>query len=366
MNITKGPVKTAIKMLVYGPEGVGKTTFAAKTPGCVFIDTEGSTRHMDVARFDPPADLNDVIRALDWVNDNPGEVGTVVIDTVDWLEKLLFNAVCTEKKIQNIEDIGYGKGYIYAKQKMQELLEKLDRIVEKGVNVCLVCHSMIRKFELPDEMGNYDRYMLKLNEKNIAPLVKEWVDLMLFANYQTNIVTDADGKTKKGRGGQKRVMYANHNACWDAKNRFGLPDEMPFDFDQIAGIFDRAPWPANAEPEKPAERVPAKAVVETVEKVPEPPKKSGKKKTEAPAERPESMKSDDPEKDALLEKLWGMMQASEVPDPLIVQGVVAEKEYYDIVVPIRDYEKDFISDVLIEAWAQVNDLCQTKIHDLPF
>ena len=78
------------------------------------------------------------------------------------------------------------------------------------------------------------------------------------------------------------------------------------------------------------------------------------------------MKSDDPEKDALLEKLWGMMQASEVPDPLIVQGVVAEKEYYDIVVPIRDYEKDFISDVLIEAWAQVNDLCQTKIHDLPF
>ena len=357
MTITRGPVKSAIKMLVYGPEGVGKTTFAAKTPGCVFLDTEGSTRHMDVARFDPPADLNDVLKTFAWVLANTGEVGTLVIDTVDWLEKLIFNAVCVEKKIQNIEDIGYGKGYTYAKQKVQQLLEILDDMVRAGVNVCLVCHSTIRKFELPDEMGSYDRYMLKLNEKNVAPLVKEWVDLMLFVNYQTDIVTDADGKTKKGKGGQKRVMYANHNACWDAKNRFGLPDEMPFDFGQIAHLFqDAKPVEAHTEDIM-------KPTVETTDKVP--PAKKTKKKPEI-SERPDSMKSENPEKDKLLEKLWTLMIQGDVADPTLIQTVVAGKEYYELKTLIRDYDSDFIEGCLIEAWDKVLGMALTEKHNLPF
>ena len=369
MKITRGPVKTAIRVGIYGTEGVGKTTFAAQFPGAVFIDTEGSTKHMDVARFDEVETYQNVLEQLSWVLGHPNEIGTVVIDTVDWLEKFVFRAVCEEKKIQNIEDIGYGKGYIYAKQKIQGLLEVLDQIIARGVHVVLVCHSMIRKFELPDEMGSYDRYMLKLNEKNIAPLIKEWVDMLLFVNYKTDIVTAADGKTKKGKGGQKRVMYANHSACWDAKNRFGLPDEMPFEYSQIAHLFGEAkPVEAMTEPEEKIEpmepvvlphiKKDAPATVEKVAKVP--------KGKQAPADRPESMKSDDPDKDMLLEKLWGMMQLNGVVDPLILQGVVAEKDYYDLVVPIRDYDKDFISDVLIEAWDQENSLCQTKIHDLPF
>lgn len=371
MNITRGKQPTAIRVCIYGVEGVGKTTFAANFPGAVFIDTEGSTKHMDVARFDAPDSLGNVLDQLQYVLGNPEKIGTVVIDTVDWLERLLFKAVCDEKKIANIEDVGYGKGYVYAKQKLQGLLDLLDLIIARGVHVVLVCHSMIRKFELPDEMGSYDRYTLKLNEKNIAPLIKEWVDMLLFVNYKTDIVTAADGKTKKGKGGQKRVMYANHSACWDAKNRFGLPDEMPFDYDQIAHLFGEA-QPVEAveireekieqgepvvlphiQPAAPA--VPVK--VEKVAKVP---------KRKAPAERPESMISEDPDKDAQLSKLWGMMQNCGVDDPLVLQAVVAEKDYYDVAVPIRDYDREFISDVLIEAWEQVNSLCQTKIHDLPF
>ena len=360
MNITKGPVKTALRIGIYGTEGVGKTTFAAKFPGAVFIDTEGSTTHMDVARFDRPETLAQVQEELAYVLGNPGEVGTVVIDTVDWLERLIFRAVCEEKKIQNIEDMGYGKGYVFAKQKMQGLLDILDQIVARGVNVVLVCHSMIRKFELPDEMGSYDRYMLKLNEKNIAPLVKEWVDMLLFVNYKTDIVKDSDGKTMKGKGGQKRVMYANHSACWDAKNRFDLPDEMPFDFGQIAHLFSAEKAPeAEEEEERIVQGEPVilphlrkKAKVATVDKV--------------PPVRPESMKSEDPAKDELLRQLWERMLKSGVPDPLIVQGVVAEKDYYDLTVPIRDYDADFIEGCLLEAWDTVNGLCQTKIHDLPF
>ena len=377
MNITRGPVKTAIRVGIYGTEGVGKTTFAAQFPGVVFVDTEGSTKHMDVARFDPPESYQDVLDQLAWVLGNPETVGTVVIDTVDWLEKLIFRAVCEEKKIQNIEDLGYGKGYVYAKQKVQGLLELLDTIIGRGINVVLVCHSMIRKFELPDEMGSYDRYTLKLNEKNIAPLIKEWVDMLLFVNFKTDIVTGSDGKTKKGRGGQKRVMYANHSACWDAKNRFGLPDEMPFEYDQIAHLFgEMKPVEAVSEPEEnitPMEPVvlphikkDAPADVSTVDAVPPVGKKSSKKKPEPPKEIPESMRTDNPEKKVILNELWQLMLKDGVYDPLIVQAVVAEKEYYDLTVPIRDYDTEFIEGCLIEAWQQVNDLCQTKIHDLPF
>ena len=377
MNITKGPVKSAIKALVYGPEGVGKTTFAAQAPGAVFIDTEGSTRHMDVARFDPPTELGDVLEDLNYVLGHPDEVGTVVIDTVDWLEKLIFQSVCSEKKIQNIEDLGYGKGYVYAKQNMQQLLELLQAIVDRGIHVVLVCHSFIRKFEQPDEMGSYDRYMLKLNDKNIAPLVKEWVDLMLFVNYRTNIITDEKTKTKKGTGGQKRIMYANHTATWDAKNRFGLPDEMPFDFGQIVELF------GNAEPVKPKQTIEdvlntdpieikqdAPAEVDTMAQLPKEAKKfkktSGKVPDVNPPERPESMKSDNPEKDQLLQKLWERMTLNAIRDPMIIQAVVADKEYYDLTTMIRDYDTDFIEGCLIEAWDTVRGLALTKQNNLPF
>jgi len=366
MTITRGPVKTGIKVGIYGTEGVGKTTFAAKFPGAVFIDTEGSTKHMDVARFDPPESLNDVLEQLNYVVGHQEEISTVVIDTVDWLEKYIFRAVCEEKGLKNIEDMGYGKGYVFAKQKMQVLLELLDLITQRGIHVVLVCHSMIRKFELPDEMGSYDRYMLKLNEKNIAPLVKEWVDLLLFVNYKTDIVKDSDGKTMKGRGGQKRVMYANHSACWDAKNRFGLPDEMPFDYGQIAHLFgEAAPVAEIFETKQPP------AEVTTVEKAPEPKSalaakvdKAAARKT--PAERPESMKSDNPEKDELLMELWEKMRIGQVKDPAVIQAVVAEKEYYDASTQIRDYDIDFIEGCLIEAWDKVLGLALTKQNDLPF
>jgi hypothetical protein len=382
MNITRGKIPSAIKMLVYGPEGVGKTTFAAQTPGCVFIDTEGSTRHMDVARFDPPAELGDVLNCLNYVLGHPGEFGTVVIDTVDWMEKMLFTAVMTENNWKSIEDPGYGKGYVAAKEKMQQILELLEAIVRRGVNVCLVCHSMIRKFELPDQMGSYDRYMLKLNEKNIAPLVKEWVDLMLFVNYRTDIVTDSDGKTKKGKGGQKRIMYANHSASWDAKNRFGLPDEMPFDFGQIAHIFhaakpvepatDAPPLAEVPKDEKPLPDLKPPVLpgkVSTAERIPETPAKTagkakGKGKTEMA--RPDSMISDDPERDALLAQLWSMMQAAYLIDPMVIQAVCADRGYYDAKTPIRDYDTEFIDGCLIGAWDKVRSLAQTKANDLPF
>ena len=354
MNITRGKKQTALKVVVYGPEGVGKTTFAAQFPGVVFIDTEGSTSHMDVARTDPPRTWGELMDQVKWFGEHPDKVGTVCIDTLDWAEKLAIRDVCDEKKIGSIEEIAYGKGYVFARDRFLKLLEELDKLKNAGVHVVLTAHAQIKKFEQPDEMGSYDRFSLKLNEKNIAPLIKEWSDLLLFANFKTDVVTAGDGKTKKARGGQKRVMYTQHSACWDAKNRFGLGDQLPFDFAEIADLFGEcAPVETTAEQE---------VTVTKVEKAP--PVKQ--KEPPADVKRPPSMTSDDPEKEQLLEKLWQLMIEAKIWDVTVLQAVVSEKEYYDLAVKVKDYDKDFISDVLIEAWDQVKDLCLTKQHKLPF
>ena len=372
MNISKGKKQTPLKVVVYGPEGVGKTTFASQFPGVVFIDTEGSTSHMDVARTDPPRSWKELMDQVKWFEENPDKIGTLCIDTLDWAEKLAIRDVCEEKKISSIEEIAYGKGYVFARDRFVKLLEALDRLRDKGVHIVLTAHAQIKKFEQPDELGSYDRFMLKLNEKNISPLVKEWSDLLLFANFKTDVVTASDGKTKKARGGQKRIMYTQHSACWDAKNRFGLDDPLPFDFSEIADLFGECPpveeTHTDPEPEpapEPVEtRKDAPAEVATVEKIPD--TKPARKGVGKPMPRPEEMRSDNPEKDKALGALWAKMQLDDVSDPAVLRAVVAEKEYYDLSVPVNEYDLDFINDVLIEAWEQVNGLCQTKLHDLPF
>ena len=361
MNITRGKKQTALKVVVYGPEGVGKTTFASQFPGVVFIDTEGSTSHMDVARTDPPATWAELIDQVKWFGEHPEKIGTLCIDTLDWAEKLAIRDVCDEKKLGSIEEIAYGKGYVFARDRFLKLLEELDRLRDKGIHIVLTAHAQIKKFEQPDEMGSYDRFTLKLNEKNISPLIKEWSDLLLFANFKTEVVKVEKTKTTKAVGGQKRVMYTQHSACWDAKNRFGLKDPLPFDFAEIADLFGECP-PVEATAEEKPETPAPMADVETVAKVPP------VKQKEPPADlkRPPSMTSDDPEKEQLLENLWQLMIAAKIWDVKVLQAVVAEKDYYDLEVPVKDYDKDFISDVLIEAWGQVKDLCLTKQHKLPF
>ena len=367
MNITRGKKQTALKVVVYGCEGVGKSTFASQFPGVVFIDTEGSTTHMDVARTDPPQNWDELMSQVKWFTQNTDKIGTLCIDTLDWAEKMAIKDVCQKKKINSIEDIPYGKGYVLVKDRFSDLLDELDKIRDKGVHIILTAHAQVRKFEQPDEMGSFDRFALKLNEKNISPMIKEWSDLLLFANYKTDIVTDGDGKTKKARGGKKRVMYTQHSACWDAKNRFGLDDMLPFDFSEIAHLFGECPpvEEEHAEPEPspaPVEiKQDAPAEVETAKKMPTTKKAAGK-----PMPRPDEMKSDNPEKDKALGQLWAKMQLANVPDTKVLRAVVAEKEYYDLAVPVNEYDLDFIRDVLIEAWDKVNSMCQTKIHDLPF
>lgn len=181
-----------------------------------------------------------LLQQIDYVKTNQ-ICKTLVIDTIDWAEMMCISDVCAAHQKKGIEDFGYGNGYVYTKEEFGRFLNKLSEVVNAGINVVLTAHAQIRKFEQPDEMGAYDRWELKLGKKTASqtsPLVKEWSDMLLFANYKTySIAVDDKGKKHKAQGG-KRVMYTSHHACWDAKNRYGLPDELPFDYKEIAAIIE--------------------------------------------------------------------------------------------------------------------------------
>ena len=236
LSISSGTIPRAQKVVLYGVEGIGKTTLASQMPDPLFIDTEGGTAFMNVKRIDGVNSWEDLLATVHEVAGTQGVCKTLVIDTADWAEQKLVEWILDENHIKSIEEYGggYGKGVVYLGEKWAQFLKMCDRCIDNGINVVITAHAWMRKQELPDEMGAFDRWELKLS-KRCAPLLKEWADCVLFCNYKTIVVT-AENKTKKGAGG-KRTIYTAHKPAFDAKNRHGLPEEIDMAYENIAPIF---------------------------------------------------------------------------------------------------------------------------------
>lgn len=336
MEITRGIITKAQKVLIYGPEGIGKTTFASKFPNPVFIDTEGGSASLDVARLPKPTSWAMLLEEVTYIKQNPALCETLVIDTMDWAEALCVEAVCAKYQKKRIEDFGYGNGYVYTKEELGRLLNSLQEIIDLGINVVLTAHAQMRKFEQPDELGAYDRWELKLGKKTssqTAPLVKEWADMVLFANYETIVVT-TDSKKNKAQG-SRRVMYTEHHACWDAKNRAGLAPKLPFDYSEIAAVIERHEAHTRVQPA--IQNEPKFEVVE------------GDAPDEIP---PELTVSENHRKLADL-----MRQAGVTVDE--IREIVAKKGYYPLETPLDRYDPDFVGGVLVGAWNQVFSAIQS-------
>ncbi len=244
LNITAGKITRPQKLVIYGSEGIGKTSLAAQCPDPLFIDTEGGTAQLNVRRLPKPESWDQLISMVKEVAANPGICKTLIIDTADWAETLCAEAVCKKYSQPGIEAFGYGKGYSYLAEEFSRLLTACNDVILAGMNVVITAHAKMRKQELPDEQGAFDRWELKLS-KTTVPMMKEWPDALLFLNYKT-ITAAAEGDTPKAQGG-KRVIHTSHHPCWDAKNRHNLPEEMDLCYESIAPIFGA---PAGREPAK--------------------------------------------------------------------------------------------------------------------
>ena len=352
MNITRGKVAKAQKVVLYGPEGIGKSTFAANFPDPLFIDTEGSTSNMDVARFDKPSSWSFLVKQIEYVKQNM-PCNTLTIDTIDWAQRLAIENLCQTNHKKSIEDFGYGSGYIKLEEEIGRLLNLLQDVVDIGINVVLTAHAQIRKFEQPDEMGAYDRYELKLGKKTSArtsALVKEWADMVLFMNYKTfSVAADKDGKKHKAQGGT-RTIYTSHHPAWDAKNRHGLPPEIPMDFNYIAHIF-------NAQLQEPQ---PTQSMQPIIEEVIQPTQQEViQHEPVAPIQAQQEQFNS-----AIPKSLQDLMFANHVTEDEI-QEAVGIRGFYPANTPIANYDPNFIEGVLVAAWDQVFEVIKQN-RDLPF
>jgi GTPase SAR1 family protein len=337
MEISSGIIEGAQKIVIYGPEGIGKSSLAAKFPNPIFIDTEGSTKRLNVKRTPRPSSWTMLMEQVRYYKNNPHELDTLVIDTADWAEQLCKIYICAKYQKDGIEEFGYGKGYVYLMEEFGKLLNTLTDLMELGINIVVTAHAQMRKFEQPDEMGSYDRWELKL-EKKIFPLVKEWADMVLFINYKTYVVnSDGNGKgTNKAQGG-KRIMYTEHHPCWDAKNRHELKSELPLDYKEIAHCIPLRNK-INIPKLTPRQEEPA----QNLRDIPE----------SKPIEKPKEELKPELSKEDIPKQLLDLMTANNVTVEEI-QKAVAKRGYFPIDTPISNYPKEFIDGCLIARWSQV-------------
>ncbi|MGX7008568.1 hypothetical protein RR45_GL000924 [Lactococcus chungangensis CAU 28 = DSM 22330] len=338
-NITSGPTATAQKVVLYGVEGIGKSTFAAQFPNPVFIDTEGSTSNMNVQRLDNPNSWQMLLDEVNYVKQSR-ICSTLIIDTADWAETLANQHIIARNGITSIEDLGYGKGYTMVKEEFGKLLNLLSELTDAGINVVVTAHAELKKKEEPDQMGAYDRYQLKLS-RQCAPLLKEWSDMVLFANYETTIVTDSKTKSKKATGGQ-RVMFTTHHPAWDAKNRHNLPEKLPFDFSSIAQLFQPAAPVAQPEPTPVTPQEPVAGAWTP-----------GGGEVADTSDNQNQFGRDpialDPGIDPQLAQL---MTANGVTEDE-VKTVVVEKGFMPPEVAVKDYPADLVQGGLVAQWANI-------------
>ena len=351
MQITKGKRARAQRVVIYGPEGIGKSSLAAQFPDPLFIDTEGSTDNMDVARADKPTSWTMLMNHIAFVKANPTICQTLVIDTIDWAEALALQYICAQHNKSGIEDFNWGSGYTYLIEEIGRLLDRLQELVELGINVVLTAHAQVKKFTKPDELGSYDRYELKLSNKktetNVSAKVKEWADMVLFLNYKTFIVTDDKTKKQKAQGGQ-RVMQTTHSPSWDAKNRHNLPEELPMDFAGIAHIFSTQTQvqPTSVQ-EQPAHE-PAHAVQEQVQEA-------------VPAQtRPAPTSDFSP---MIPQSLRDLMTASQVTQDEVLQATYVNG-IYPLGTQVEAIDAGYW-EYMVTVWDKVLNVINTKVRTNP-
>ncbi len=326
MKLTSGLISRPQRVVIYGPEGIGKSTLAAAFPDPVFCDAEQGTAHLDVYRTPLVTSWSMYTGQIqEFIRDLHGRK-TLVIDTADWVEKLAIEQVVSENQwvaLGGNDDFGHS--YNVLAKAWNQSLDMLSRVRDAGMNIVLLAHAKMRKFELPEEGGAFDRWELKL-EKKTAAATREWADMVLFVNYKTFVVEQDRLKSKKARGG-KRVMYTAHHPCWDAKNRHDLGDELEMEYSVIARCFSGT-------------------VVQSQDAVTQQPTVAQPVAPQTPTPVAPIPPAAPPTTGSPLHDLMRRDGISEHE----VQLAVAKRGYYPADTPLANYDPDFVAGKLVAHW----------------
>ncbi len=226
--VTTTRISLPPRIVLHGVHGVGKSTWAAGAPTPIFLQTEDGLGGIEVPKFPVATTLDQVWEYMGLLITEPHEYKTFVLDTVDWMEALVWAQVCTDANVKNIEDLGYGKGYIQAMRHWERFFVGLEKIRARGMAPVILSHNEIKTYAPPDGEP-YDRYQIKLH-RHAATKLEEWADIVLFANFV--IFTSKDKKSNRTQavGSGERIIHTTSRPAWRAKTRYALPDTLPMEF----------------------------------------------------------------------------------------------------------------------------------------
>ncbi|MCO6455495.1 MAG: ATP-binding protein [Pirellulaceae bacterium] len=234
-RVQRGRISKPPRVLLYGVEGIGKSTFGAQAPKPIFIQTEDGLDEIDCDKFPLAATYDDVLTALGELRSQQHDYETVVVDSLDWLERLVWDKLCVENGVNSIEKVdgGYSKGYTHALTYWREIIDHLNVLRSaRGMVVLLIAHSKVERFEDP-ESSPYDRYSPRLH-KHAAALISEWCDAVLFATRKMRTQSEDAGFNRKrtiahaiGKDGGERVLRCVGGPSCVAKNRYAITEELP-------------------------------------------------------------------------------------------------------------------------------------------
>jgi hypothetical protein len=233
--VQSGPINRPQRVVLYGPEGTRKTWLGTETPRPLLLDLECGSHQYDCERITIPS-YADLTKALDLLLQEKHDYLTIVVDTVDWLEKFLSNDVCRVNKFESIESAGYGKGWQFLREAFDKLLfNSIDGLIRRGCNVLILGHALVKRVQLPGLTEAFDKYELKLDRRN-GDTLTEWADSVVFVNWDLRTPKNREGLVR-AVGGKEPLLYPNHSVGWDAKNRSRLEDGLKCEFASIAPLF---------------------------------------------------------------------------------------------------------------------------------
>ncbi len=234
-QVQRGRMARPPRTLLYGVEGIGKSTFGAHAPKPIFVQTEDGLDEINCDRFPLATTFDEVVGALAELRREEHDYESVVVDSLDWLERLVWDKLCAECGVNSIEKVdgGYSKGYTHALTYWREILDHLSALRNaRGMVVVLIAHSKVERFEDP-ESSPYDRYSPRLH-KHASALVSEWCDAVLFATRRIRTQSEDAGFNRKrtiahaiGAGGGERILRCVGGPTAVAKNRFGITEDLP-------------------------------------------------------------------------------------------------------------------------------------------
>lgn len=232
-KITRGRVKRPPIVILYGMEGIGKSTWASMAANPIFLQTEDGLGNIDAAKFPLAKTFDEFMEYLECLCSEEHDYRTVVIDSADWLEPIIYDQVCREWGVKNINNVdkGFGKGYEYAADKWMDIIKMLTYLRDaKGMMVIVIAHSKIKTVSEPG-YPSYDKYMLRLQDRASGLLV-EWADCVFFAKKKMRISEEGNKAiaTPIGRDGGDRVLVTVASPSCTAKCRYAFPEEIPLDY----------------------------------------------------------------------------------------------------------------------------------------